>query len=774
MTVVALPPRKSLNKAYLKLKPTRGEMERFKTGLTTLLDNINEAESEEHHKNLVITFLKGTGFAPKFFINTKGRTDLVIHAGIDAKSAARVLIEVKKPSNKTEMITPENLNAKAFHELILYYLRERITGKNLGIKHIIVTNIYEWHIFDATLFEKLFAQDKKLLKKFKDFEEGRLSGTGTEFFYKEIAAPLLADKRASGQADESSVHSPQYAIPKNHSPLTAHHSPFSFTHFNLRNYEKPLRNTNRTDDTKLIALLKVLSPEHLLKLPFANDSNTLDRGFYAELLHIIGLAETKQGSKKVIGRKGNSKFEIRNSEQETRNTKRETQNAKRDPGALLENIIVQLESHDKISRLANPSQFGENEEERLFNVALELVITWINRILFLKLLEAQLVAYHKGDQDYEFLNSKKIRDFDDLDKLYFQILNRKQEDRISNIQDLGSRIQDQFANVPYLNSTLFEPTELEHQTIFISNLDDSLFLPILPSTILKDANGKRIKGSMNTLEYLFAFLDAYDFSSEGSEEIQEENKTLINASVLGLIFEKLNGYKDGSFFTPGFITMYMCRETIRRAVVEKFAPPQPSPEGEGAGAQKRYSSLDDIYNAIDKDFTKKQANDFINSLKICDPAVGSGHFLVSALNEIIAIKSELKILMDRQGKVLRDYHVEVVNDELVVTDEDGNLFEYNPNNPESQRIQETLFHEKQTLIENCLFGVDINPNSVKICRLRLWIELLKNAYYVNERTSGQADKRTSGQADKRTSPQSSVHSPQSRITSHQSPVTNTS
>ena len=44
-------------------------------------------------------------------------------------------------------------------------------------------------------------------------------------------------------------------------------------------------------------------------------------------------------------------------------------------------------------------------------------------------------------------------------------------------------------------------------------------------------------------------------------------------------------------------------------------------------------------------------------------------------------------------------------------------------------MQETLFHEKEKLIENCLFGVDINPNSVKICRLRLWIELLKSAYY---------------------------------------------
>jgi adenine-specific DNA-methyltransferase len=92
----------------------------------------------------------------------------------------------------------------------------------------------------------------------------------------------------------------------------------------------------------------------------------------------------------------------------------------------------------------------------------------------------------------------------------------------------------------------------------------------------------------------------------------------------------------------------------------------------------------------------------------------------------------LKILTDKEGKRLKEYHVEVVNDELIITDEDGDLFEYFPGSLESQRVQETLFHEKQTIIENCLFGVDINPNSVKICRLRLWIELLKNAYYKTE------------------------------------------
>jgi hypothetical protein len=276
--------------------------------------------------------------------------------------------------------------------------------------------------------------------------------------------------------------------------------------------------------------------------------------------------------------------------------------------------------------------------------------------------------------------------------------------------------------VSYLNSSLFEPTELENSTIEISGLRDRYNLPLLSATVLKDANGKRLTGERNTLDYLFAFLDAYDFASEGTEDIQEQQKSIINAAVLGLIFEKINGYKDGSFFTPGFITMYMCRETLRRAVVQKF--------NDAKGWHCK--NLDEVYDKIDD---RNEANAVVNSLKICDPAVGSGHFLVSALNEIIAIKADLKILQDLDGKRIKEYRFEVINDELVVTDEDEDtLFEYKPNSRESQRIQQMLFHEKQTIIENCLFGVDINPNSVKICRLRLWIELLKNAYY--KTTSG--------------------------------------
>ena len=840
MILKGLKPRKALNKAFLKVKPNRTEIERFKANLITLLDHTNDIESEEFHKNLVSEFLKKTYYDPNHFINTKERNDLVIHNSQHANSTVGVIIEAKKPTNKAEMMTTQKLNSKALQELVLYYLRERITHRNLEVKNLVATNIYEWFIFDASVFDRLFAQNKQLVKQFIDFEGGRLANRKTDFFYKHIAEPFI-----DGINTE-----------------------IEFTYFNFQDYQQLLRNANKADDTSLIALFKLLSPEHLLKLPFTNDSNSLDKRFYSELLHIIGLTETKEGSKKIIER---------------------NKEGKRNPGSLLENAIIQLDSLDKISRLENTKQFGTNPQERLFNVGLELCITWINRILFLKLLEAQLITYHKEDKAYEFLNFGRIHNFDALNKLFFQVLAKQYADRTELVQKV-------FEKVPYLNSSLFEPSEIEHRTLFISNLEDDYNIPIFSASVLKDDHGRKRTGDINTLQYLFEFLSAYDFASEGSEEIQENNKTLISASVLGLIFEKINGYKDGSFFTPGFITMYMCRESIRKAVVQKFnetatpllrgaggvsrrreiipynpklkelarelrnnstkseiilwkelkgkfegrydfhrqkpldnyiadffcyelklvieidgethnwdetqkkdfekesrlnelglnvlhfpdsdifrhlgatvdtikqyiigfekgdlsefkyddtplnplsrgdfALPQHTPEME-TERQEVFMTLDDIYEQIGEDriFTRQKANQIINSIKICDLAVGSGHFLVSGLNEIIAIKNDLKILQDRAGRRLKEYHFEVVNDELIVTDEEGALFEYNPKNNESQRVQETLFHEKQTIIENCLFGVDINPNSVKICRLRLWIELLKNAYYITKDSS---------------------------------------
>jgi adenine-specific DNA-methyltransferase len=652
-----LTPKQSLNKAYLKEKVTRSNIELFKNNLIHFIDGINEKESEEYVKNLVTKFLYDTYYNGKNQINTKGRIDLAIYE--DKKPV--VIIEAKRPSS-SDMVSVDDLNKKATHELMLYYLQERVDHGNIDIKYLIITNTYEWFVFDASVFDNLFYKSSALMKDFNEWKNGQKARTDRDLFYNDIAKPFLKNLKEE----------------------------IKFTWFDLRQVAKFAKNDNPKDDSKLIDLFKILSPAHLLKQPFANDSNSLDTKFYSELLHIIGLEEKKDGGKKLIQRK-----------------------EKPDTGSLLENAINSLVAEDRLHKLPKGgAEYGDKKEERLFNVGLELCITWVNRILFLKLLEGQLLTYHAGDKLYKFLDFKTIPNYDELNKLFFQVLARKESERTN-------AIREKFAKIPYLNSSLFDISALEDDTLRINSLDDGLKLRISNATVLKTENGKKREGELPTLKYLFEFLDAYDFSTEGKEEIQEENKTLINASVLGLIFEKINGYKDGSFFTPGFITMYMCRETIRRSVVQKF----------NEAKKWKLENFEQLYNKIDD---VKEANDIVNSLKICDPAVGSGHFLVSALNEIIAIKSELGILADRSGKLLRDYSIEVVNDELIVSSGHNEFFEYKPGNKESQRLQEALFHEKQTLIENCLFGVDINPNSVKICRLRLWIELLKNAYYTSE------------------------------------------
>ena len=657
-----LKPNQILNKAYRQVAIETEDFNRFKEALHTLLSTISDGQREETQKEHLRNFLSDTFYKP-YYMAPEEDIDLAVRLDKTSKSNIGLLIEVKSTTNKSEMISVGNLNRKALQELLLYYLRERISKKNSDIKYLIATNVYEYFIFDAQEFEQKFYQNKKLKKEFQDFEDGRKTSRKTDFFYSEIASSFIEEVADS----------------------------LDYTYFDIRSYAKYLG--ENTASKKLIELYKVFSDVHLLKLPFQNDSNSLNKKFYAELLHILGIEEKKENNKIVIVRKAVGQ---------------------RNEASLLENTINQLDAEDCLRKIPNIAIYGSTQEERLFNVAMELCITWINRILFLKLLEAQMLKYHNGEQCYKFLSIQKIRDFDDLNTLFFQVLAR-------NVHQRSASILKDFEFVPYLNSSLFEVTELESNTIKINSLSQRSELPLFTNSVLINRKEKQQFNSLPTLNYLFAFLDAYNFASEGSEEVQEEAKTLINASVLGLIFEKINGHKDGSVFTPGFITMYMCREAVANSVLTKF----------NNFYNWNCASVADLYNKIDD---ISQANQLINNITICDPAVGSGHFLVSALNELIRLKYELGILVDSEGKRIKksDYTLSIENDELIVTDAENNLFEYNPLNEESRRIQETLFKEKKIIIENCLFGVDINPNSVKICRLRLWIELLKNAYYTAE------------------------------------------
>ncbi len=431
-------------------------------------------------------------------------------------------------------------------------------------------------------------------------------------------------------------------------------------YFNLQEPQKP---------KDLIAIYKLLSSDALLKEFNPNDANSLNREFYSELLYILGLEEIKDGSKKVI------------------------QKAKEpQSGSFYENIA------NKLTQYNRPNDF---------ETIIKLIIIWINRILFLKLLESQIVSWNKN-KEFKFLNADKINDYDKLEMLFFEILAKRPK----------TRKHREFDYIPYLNSSLFEIHENETKYLTISTLEDDAKINYYSKTILKDEKKAKKSGQTSTLAYLFEFLDAYDFGST-SDAIANESKSLINASVLGLIFEKINGYKDGSFYTPSFITMYMARESLQKSIIEKFNTAFII-EASNFNELKKYCEL----QSYKDDFTQK-ANKIIDSLTICDPAVGSGHFLVSALNEIIYIKYQLGLFN------LRGLKIELINDELLVKLEDE-WFEYTkPKDFQSPNhtVQKMLFLEKQRIIENQLFGVDINPNSSQITKLRLWIELLKNSYY---------------------------------------------
>ncbi len=654
---------KSLNKAYRQVPVERPVFNIFKAQLSNYYKQISSIDTEEKLKGDLMDFLKFTFYSQNYKVSPNGDIDCAIHLGVNVTDPVGVIIEVKKPTNATEMITKEDLNRKALQELLLYYLRERHIKKNILLKQLIVTNVYEYFVFDAHEFERIFYSNKKLIKRFEEFNDGALTSEKTDFFYKEIAADFIANV-----LDQ-----------------------ITYTWFDIRKYKQFLDTGN---DKRIIELFKFFSPEHLLKKRFQNDSNSLNTKFYSELLYIIGLEEVveKDSKKHIITRR---------------------KEVERNQASLLENAITILDSEDWLDNVKDRYSFGKNRQEQLFGVALALTIGWANRILFIKLLEAQLVKYHKGDQSYAFMRPSVIPDYDELNKLFFQVLAKR-------ITDRSESINTKYGKVPYLNSSLFEISPLERQTIRISSLDNSE-LPLFNGTVLKDGQKPRYD-KLPTLRYLLEFLDAYDFSSEGSEEVQEQAKTLINASVLGLIFEKINGHRDGSVFTPGAVTMYMSREAIQQTVVRRF-------NEEMGWSCKDYEALK---NKDIEDYV--QANAVIDSLRICDPAVGSGHFLVSVLNEVIYTKYDLGILIDGSGKRIKkqDYSIDIENDELLISDEDGNPVSYIPGNQESQRIQETLFNEKRKIIENCLFGVDINPNAVNICRLRLWIELLKNAYYTKE------------------------------------------
>lgn len=424
----------------------------------------------------------------------------------------------------------------------------------------------------------------------------------------------------------------------------------------------------------IVSSYKILSKQILLKDKVAKvTASPLNSAFYQELLYILGLKEVKENGKLVI----KINFDVANT------------------------FAVQVYKYLKEDK-------GIINEDEVIDKTFSAIIVWTNRLLFIKLFEGQLLAINGDRQEYRILDKDKIQSENDLQNLFFRILGTKERE--------NGEFFDKFKDVPYLNSSLFENYDVERNDIMIRDIDNK-------EVEVKNHSKTNKKGKLKLVEYVIDFLNSYSFSSVYSGDGEVANgKEIIDAAVLGLIFEKINGYKDGSYYTPSSITEYICKETIESTVIQKV----------NEFYNHNLKTFDDLI-LFSSDLSKKrQINDIINSIRICDPAVGSGHFLVSALNRIIAIKSELGVLFYyNENRLLNDYDVRVSNDVLTISDGNGEAFTYNRANVNSLKVQKTIFWEKRLIIENCLFGVDINDKAVSICQLRLWIELLKNAYYEN-------------------------------------------
>ncbi len=435
-----------------------------------------------------------------------------------------------------------------------------------------------------------------------------------------------------------------------------------YTHFNLS-----------SDDPKEL-IYQVLSHEVLLKQKKTLDANTLNKDFYEELLYILGLEEQ------------NEKGKI---------------------------LIKQSRTKNSLSDALKKEYKNLDDEE-----VMALLIAWNNRILFLRLLESLLISFDHFKEP--FLTIENFKDFNALNTLFFEVLAKKNNERSKEIKE-GKIL----GKIPYLNSSLFDKTPLESKGHEIKSLNNEP-LEIYPKSILKKDKDFQ-KKDLPLLEYLFTFLSVYDFTTTPKDIKDNKNTSesrLINPSVLGLVFEKLNGYKEGSFYTPSFITSYMCSESITPIVLDKF--------------NQKYNieceKLKELKNYLKNSYKEDKRKEYLQvllTLRICDPAVGSGHFLVSALNEMVRIAYELGLITSLYRHSLR-----LENDEIIIQHtQTGEIFNYKKPHSENDphhHIQKELFELKKSIIENCLFCVDINPNSCEITKLRLWIELLKYSYYIFE------------------------------------------
>lgn len=271
------------------------------------------------------------------------------------------------------------------------------------------------------------------------------------------------------------------------------------------------------------------------------------------------------------------------------------------------------------------------------------------------------------DGDYRFME-QSFQDFKHQDLFYstfleplFETLN--QPNRPNDIFTVTN------SKVPYLSGGLFE---------------------------LEDKKTKNINFPASFFESLFDFLDRYNFTID--ENDTNDHEVGIDPEMLGHIFENLlEDNKDkGAFYTPKEIVRYMCQESLKEYLKTSLENNKQWPTDE--------NEAKDFEQALHNFVTKKEAGGIIEfeetiaralkDVKICDPAIGSGAFPMGLLNEIFQLVHKLHEA--NKDKVERVWELKGWQPNLV----------------------------KQNIIQNSIYGVDIEKGAVDVARLRFWLSLI--------------------------------------------------
>ena len=323
----------------------------------------------------------------------------------------------------------------------------------------------------------------------------------------------------------------------------------------------------------------------------------------------------------------------------------------------------------------NPSKLAQFAEPDREKSARDFVKKMMGRIVFLYFLQKKgwmgcsTDQWDDGDEQFMPNLFRSAAENDDafythyLEPLFFDTLNRRREDQGEACIIAGQR----YGKVPFLNGGLFE-REDQH-----------------PDLLMID---------WNIFHRLFEVLDSYNFTIV--EDDPDYKEVAVDPEMLGHIFENLlEDNKDkGAFYTPKEIVQYMCQESLIEYLITQLREKGDYDEETLTQGVRELVVKQELARLNDEDQrTDRYVLQSLRDVKVCDPAIGSGAFPMGILQEIFRL---VEFLQEDRDIFLSIWQTEA----------------WNP------------ARTKEDIIQNSIYGVDIEKGAVDIARLRFWLSII--------------------------------------------------